>query len=68
MADVPTRGGGNRDRTGDLRLAKPTLSQLSYAPTAGPMKQFKGFSVARLARSRAAASRSAEKGAFRLRS
>ena len=25
-------GGDNRDRTGDLRLAKPTLSQLSYIP------------------------------------
>src|SRR5687768_12491250 len=28
-------GGGNRDRTGDLLLAKQALSQLSYAPTAG---------------------------------
>ena len=25
-------GGGERDRTDDLRLAKPALSQLSYAP------------------------------------
>ncbi len=25
-------GGGGRDRTDDLRLAKPSLSQLSYAP------------------------------------
>ena len=25
-------GGANRDRTGDLRLAKPALSQLSYCP------------------------------------
>ena len=24
--------GDDRDRTGDLRLAKPPLSQLSYAP------------------------------------
>lgn len=24
--------GANRDRTGDLRLAKPALSQLSYGP------------------------------------
>ena len=24
--------GADRDRTGDLRLAKPTLSQLSYSP------------------------------------
>ena len=28
-------GGGGRDRTDDLRLAKPSLSQLSYAPKAG---------------------------------
>jgi hypothetical protein len=27
-------GGDNRDRTGDLRLAKPALSQLSYIPDA----------------------------------
>ena len=26
-------GGDNRDRTGDLRLAKPALSQLSYIPS-----------------------------------
>ena len=26
-------GGGGRDRTDDLRLAKPALSQLSYAPS-----------------------------------
>ena len=25
-------GGGDRDRTGDLKLAKLALSQLSYAP------------------------------------
>ena len=25
-------GGGSRTRTGDIRLAKPTLCQLSYAP------------------------------------
>ena len=25
-------GGGSRTRTGDIRLAKPTLYQLSYAP------------------------------------
>ena len=28
-------GGGSRTRTGDIRLAKPTLYQLSYAPGAG---------------------------------
>ena len=27
-----SNGGGGRDRTDDLRLAKPSLSQLSYAP------------------------------------
>ena len=26
-------GGGSRTRTGDIRLAKPTLYQLSYAPS-----------------------------------
>ncbi len=35
-------GGDSRDRTGDLRLAKPALSQLSYIPSAadpgGPRK------------------------------
>ena len=28
-------GGADRDRTDDLRLAKPALSQLSYSPVAG---------------------------------
>ncbi len=28
-------GGAERDRTDDLRLAKPALSQLSYSPVAG---------------------------------
>jgi hypothetical protein len=28
-----TRGGADRDRTDDLRLAKPALSQLSYSPS-----------------------------------
>ena len=39
--DVPIRvdvesgpGGAGRDRTDDLRLAKPALSQLSYSPNA----------------------------------
>ena len=32
-----TDGGGERDRTDDLRLAKPSLSQLSYAPRTGPV-------------------------------
>ena len=32
--DVETEhfGGADRDRTDDLRLAKPALSQLSYSP------------------------------------
>ncbi len=29
-------GGADRDRTGDPRLAKPVLSQLSYSPSALP--------------------------------
>lgn len=29
---VTSNSGGRRDRTDDLRLAKPALSQLSYAP------------------------------------
>ena len=29
---IPPDGGADRDRTGDLRLAKPALSQLSYSP------------------------------------
>ena len=29
-------GGADRDRTDDLRLAKPALSQLSYSPGGGP--------------------------------
>jgi hypothetical protein len=29
----PEIGGADRNRTGDLRLAKPPLSQLSYSPT-----------------------------------
>jgi hypothetical protein len=28
--------GADRDRTDDLRLAKPALSQLSYSPRSGP--------------------------------
>ena len=30
---VTKNGGADRNRTGDLRLAKPPLSQLSYSPT-----------------------------------
>ena len=29
---IPASGGAERDRTVDLRLAKPALSQLSYSP------------------------------------
>ena len=29
---IPSNGGANRDRTGDLLLAKQALSQLSYSP------------------------------------
>jgi hypothetical protein len=31
----PKPGGANRDRTGDLLLAKQALSQLSYGPCIG---------------------------------
>ena len=34
LSYTPGIGGGNRDRTGDFRLAKPALCQLSYAPVA----------------------------------
>ncbi len=32
----PRAGGADRDRTDDLRLAKPALSQLSYSPVPSP--------------------------------
>ncbi len=32
LADENSPGGADRDRTDDLRLAKPALSQLSYSP------------------------------------
>ena len=35
------RGGGSRNRTGDLLLAKQTLSRLSYAPTGGRLTGLK---------------------------
>ena len=31
--EKPKNGGANRDRTGDLLLAKQALSQLSYGPS-----------------------------------
>ena len=34
-AEENRTGGADRDRTDDLRLAKPALSQLSYSPTLG---------------------------------
>ena len=34
--DNALRGGAGRDRTDDLRLAKPPLSQLSYSPVRAP--------------------------------
>ena len=42
--------GADRDRTGDLRLAKPALSQLSYSPLrnpAGPVAARRGRSARR---------------------
>ena len=35
MAGAPKLGGGERDRTDDLLLAKQALSQLSYTPNLG---------------------------------
>ena len=35
---LETHGGADRDRTGDPRLAKPVLSQLSYSPTDQPRR------------------------------
>ncbi len=32
MQEADESGGADRDRTDDLRLAKPALSQLSYSP------------------------------------
>jgi hypothetical protein len=32
LATLSEVGGADRDRTDDLRLAKPALSQLSYSP------------------------------------
>ena len=34
MSAADVAGGANRDRTGDLLLAKQALSQLSYGPEA----------------------------------
>ena len=37
-----TVGGADRDRTDDLRLAKPALSQLSYSPKFGGLARGRG--------------------------
>ena len=44
--DCMSDGGADRDRTGDLKLAKLALSQLSYGPS-GPVVQTKPVSDAR---------------------
>ena len=36
---VSMSGGAERDRTDDLRHAKPALSQLSYSPVFGPLRR-----------------------------
>jgi hypothetical protein len=36
MSPAPGFGGGEGDRTLDLRIANATLSQLSYSPVKGP--------------------------------
>ena len=46
MADCEAHlelGGGERDRTVDLRLAKPALSQLSYTPVSDFRGQITGI-------------------------
>ena len=40
-------GGANRDRTGDLLLAKQALSQLSYGPVGGNVTTAKTISIRR---------------------
>jgi hypothetical protein len=42
VVEVPN-GGGERDRTDDLLLAKQALSQLSYTPVPGIRKQGSGI-------------------------
>ncbi len=42
---VALRGGGERARTVDLRLAKPALSQLSYTPVPGTRSQGSGARI-----------------------
>ena len=37
LREAPGPGGADRDRTDDLRLAKPALSQLSYSPESGSL-------------------------------
>ena len=36
--DCMSNGGADRDRTGDLKLAKLALSQLSYGPSQGQLQ------------------------------
>jgi hypothetical protein len=43
-------GGGRRDRTDDLMLAKHALSQLSYAPVTGKTKRARAGKVVGLGR------------------
>ena len=38
VASVHEIGGADRDRTGDLKLAKLALSQLSYGPSQGQLQ------------------------------
>ncbi len=51
-------GGANRARTGDLRLAKPALSQLSYSPEEGISKNLVGLGRFELPTSRLSGVRS----------
>jgi hypothetical protein len=51
-------GGDNRDRTGNLRLAKPALSQLSYIPEEAVSKNLVGLDRFELSTSRLSGVRS----------
>ena len=54
----PGPGGAGRDRTDDLRLAKPALSQLSYSPDVGSAEQRVGQGRVELPTSRLSGVRS----------
>ena len=58
ISDHPNLGGGERDRTDDLKLAKLALSQLSYAPDRSASRRLVGLARLELATSRLSGVRS----------